>query len=479
MQEGAGRHAELTEWQEDLWQRHTGSRVVLVQVPAGWGRTTVLDQFEAQIAAREDAPVTIPIRIGGQNLPGEAALQAQALRDLLAPAVERQRAAELLGLDRVGGAVQLGLGAAGLFFSGLTAGLSFLVAGLAVGAAGKAWDDSPAGQDGALARAAREVAAVSVALPVVVILDDADSVDHGLAVTLAENLAARHDGQVLIIAIVNPCSSLAAALTDRSRFGLTEGLVHAAEADPDMGYQSRLGPARQLCPHLPDAAVRRIAQRTATFAEVFRVAAAPRLADLGQGDGGVLAVVDAAVDARLARLVPSREATVLAWAGGLAHARQAERALGILGAPRFDDDPDVRRLAVVGGRDVGQGVGRVVDCGQDRGKSVGVGGKVGGLTGEACVAAGGCPSRVAVGEPADPQDQVADLGSYRTHAGAFMDSGAEEVPFVGDRPPGGAGECQGPGAVVELRLDRGVKPETGSAPRETADDDFAAVSRDR
>jgi hypothetical protein len=37
------------------------------------------------------------------------------------------------------------------------------------------------------------------------------------------------------------------------------------------------------------------------------------------------------------------EAVVIAWAGGLAHTRQVERALGILPATRHDDDPDVRR----------------------------------------------------------------------------------------------------------------------------------------
>ena len=38
--------AELVEWWEDLWQAHTGSRVVLVRVPPGWGRSsTVLDRF--------------------------------------------------------------------------------------------------------------------------------------------------------------------------------------------------------------------------------------------------------------------------------------------------------------------------------------------------------------------------------------------------------------------------------------------------
>ena len=113
-----------------------------------------------------------------------------------------------------------------------------------------------------------------------------------------------------------------------------------------MGYESRLELARQLCPSLPDAAARRIAQRTATFAEVFTVAAAPRLADdraRAATRTRCVAVVDAAASGRLVRPAPSPEATVIAWAGGLVHARQADRALGILGATREEDDPDVRR----------------------------------------------------------------------------------------------------------------------------------------
>ena len=45
----------------------------------------------------------------------------------------------------------------------------------------------------------------------------------------------------------------------------------------------------------------------------------------------LLAVVDAVVSARLRRPDPSPEAVIIAWAGGLLHARQAARALGVLG----------------------------------------------------------------------------------------------------------------------------------------------------
>jgi tetratricopeptide (TPR) repeat protein len=355
----SSRHAELAgelvEWWEDLWQAHTGSRVVLVAVPPGWGRTTVLDRL-AEAADADDAPVTLIVRIEGQALRAletaglraqamARALQVQLLRADLDEAAEQHRAVERLGLDEPAGRAQLGLGVTNLFFSGLTAGISFLLAGLAVAAAGKAWDDSPAGQDGTLARTARAVAAVSVQAPVTVIVDDADCLDEGLAVTLVENLTARQGSQVLIIAVVDPGSALPAAFRSQVRRGLTSGLVCDAEADPDMGYEARLELARQLCPDLPDAGARRIAQRATTFAEVFTIAAAPRLAEIepSADEQAVRALVDAAASGRLTRPAPSMEATVIAWAGGLVHARQADRALGILGVTRTEGDPDVRR----------------------------------------------------------------------------------------------------------------------------------------
>jgi hypothetical protein len=84
---------------------------------------------------------------------------------------------------------------AGLFSSGLAAAASLLVASLAVTAAGNAWDGSPAGEYGAVARAARHLADVSVHIPAVVIIDDADGLDTGLALVLIRSLAGRPDGR--------------------------------------------------------------------------------------------------------------------------------------------------------------------------------------------------------------------------------------------------------------------------------------------
>jgi hypothetical protein len=350
MEGGAGRHGELAgeliEWWEDLWQRGMTSRVVLVAVPPGWGRTAVLDQL-AETAGGDDAPVTLIVRVNGRELPEEIGLQAAALRECLAGAAYPHRVAELLGMDRLGGSVQMGIGIAGLFVSGLAAGVGFLVAGLVAGAGGKAWDASPAGQDGAVARAARAVAATSARVPVVVIIDDADCLDEGLALAMIGNLAARQDGHVLVVAAVDPGGALKPALTGAARAGVAPGLVHVADADPDMGFGARSALARTLRPGLPEAAVRRIARGTVTFNDVFAVAAAPRLAEVGAAvdEAEIVAAVDTVLAARLdGPGPPSAEAVVIAWAGGLLHARQAARALAALGEQRVaGDDREVLR----------------------------------------------------------------------------------------------------------------------------------------
>ena len=152
---------ELTEWWEDLRDRGIGSRVVLVPVPRRWGRSRVLEEFRGAV---EDLDGPLALSISGTALAGRA-VQAQELREALTTAELGSRAARLLGLDTTAGEVQLGLGIGGLFASGLAAAVPLLLASLAVTAAGNAWDASPAGQQGAVARAARAVAAVSVPAP--------------------------------------------------------------------------------------------------------------------------------------------------------------------------------------------------------------------------------------------------------------------------------------------------------------------------
>ena len=265
--------AELAQWWDGLRLGGIGSHAVLLAGPAGWGRTTVLDQLPEII--RADAPIGLEVRINGRSLPDGPGLQAPALRDSLLGTEVRRQAAALLCRSRLRGAPRLGAGS--LLLAGLAGTISLLRAGLAAAAAGGVADDRPASENGAVARAARVVAAVSASAPALVVIDDADYLDPGLAVTMIENLIDHHDSQVLVVAAVDLGSDLAAALTSRARYGPTAGRVHRADADPRMGYQSRAELAGELRPHLTAAQAQQIARRTRTFAEIFAAARSERL----------------------------------------------------------------------------------------------------------------------------------------------------------------------------------------------------------
>lgn len=123
---------ELTEWWEDLRDRSTGSRVVLVPVPRRWGRSRVLEEFRGVV---EDLDGPLTFNISGAALAGRA-VQAQEMSEALTTAELGSYPARLLGLDTVAGEVQLGIGIGGLFASGLAAAVPLLLTSLAVTAAG-------------------------------------------------------------------------------------------------------------------------------------------------------------------------------------------------------------------------------------------------------------------------------------------------------------------------------------------------------
>jgi len=86
---------ELTEWWEDLRDRGTGSRVVLVPVPHGWGRSRLLEEFRG-VVEDLDGPLTFSINC--TPLAGRT-VQAQELREALTAVEPGSRAAQLLDLD--------------------------------------------------------------------------------------------------------------------------------------------------------------------------------------------------------------------------------------------------------------------------------------------------------------------------------------------------------------------------------------------
>jgi hypothetical protein len=268
-----GRHkeaaAELAQWWDGIRHSGVGSHAVLLVGPEGWGRSTVLVQLP-DLISRADAPICPLVRIDGRSLPREHGLQALAVRDGLLEADVRRQAAALLCRGRLRGAPRSGAGS--LLLSAIAGTISLLMAGLAAAAKGSLADDTPADANAAAARAAQVVAAVSASAPTLVVIDDADSLELSLAVTVIENLIDQHDSQVLVVAAVDLGSDVAAALTSRARYGPTAGRVHRADVDPRMGYQSRAELVAELNPHLSAAQTQQLARQTRTFGEIFAAA---------------------------------------------------------------------------------------------------------------------------------------------------------------------------------------------------------------
>ncbi|HUB37304.1 MAG TPA: hypothetical protein VMA72_00470 [Streptosporangiaceae bacterium] len=256
---------ELAQWWDGIRQGGIGSHAVLVAGPPGWGRSTVLDQLPEVIGAA-DSPMSLLVRIDGRSMPDGPGLQAQALRDRLLGAEVRRQAAALLCRSRQRGGR---LGSDRLLTAGMAGTISVALATLTAAAAGTATDERPAGENGAVARAARVVAAVSASTPTLVVIDDADYVEPGLAVTMIENLIDHYGSHVLVVAAIDLGSNLATALTSRARYGPTAGRVHRAAIDPRMGSRSRAELAGELSPYLTPAEAQQLARQNLTFAEIF------------------------------------------------------------------------------------------------------------------------------------------------------------------------------------------------------------------
>jgi AAA ATPase domain len=258
--------AELAQWWDGVRRGGVGSHVVLLVGPEGWGRSTVLGQLP-DIISEADVPAGALVRINGRSLPDEYVAQAAAVRDGLLGAEVRRQAAALLCRSRLRGAPRQRVGS--LLVSGIAGTISLLLAVLAAAAKGSPVDDSPADANSAAARAAQVVAAVSASAPILVLIDDADHLELSLALTVIENLIDQPDSQILVVAAADLGSDIAAALTSRARYGPTAGRVHRADADPRMGYQSRVELVGELNPHLTAAQVHRLALQTETFADIF------------------------------------------------------------------------------------------------------------------------------------------------------------------------------------------------------------------
>lgn len=245
--------AELAQWWDGVLDGADGSHAVLLVGPPGRGRSAILGELAGIVSqGGADAPASLTAQVSGGSLPAGPGQQADAVRDALLGAGIREQAAALLCRSRPRGSAWPG--GDSLLVSGIADTMRLLAAGLAAAAGGAAAQDLPAAEDGAAARAARVVAAVSASAAVAVIIDCADCLDPGLAVTVIENLIRDPRSRVLVVAAVDLGSDLAAALTSRARSGPTTGRVHRTAADPRRRHRSGAEPADGPGPHPGDGA---------------------------------------------------------------------------------------------------------------------------------------------------------------------------------------------------------------------------------
>ena len=144
---------ELSEWREDICAAGIGSRVALVEVPPGWGTTTVMEDFAVMVAGL-DGPVALSVSTGEVPSAGRA-VEAKALSDALLAPLGRSQLANLFGLDTPAGKTGLALGVGGLFVSGMGAQVALLLASLGATAAQMPGIPGRPGNRAVLARASR------------------------------------------------------------------------------------------------------------------------------------------------------------------------------------------------------------------------------------------------------------------------------------------------------------------------------------
>ncbi len=74
---------ELVEWWEDLHDCSTGSQLIRLTVPPGWGRTTVMDALEEQVRMDERRLGAV-LRLSGRQAPDGLTMQIAWLEGVLA-----------------------------------------------------------------------------------------------------------------------------------------------------------------------------------------------------------------------------------------------------------------------------------------------------------------------------------------------------------------------------------------------------------
>ena len=323
---------ELVEWWQDVSQRPVGPQAVLLEVPVGWGRSTVLQRFAATVEA-DDAAMAVVVRLSGAGVPAGVGLQAKVVIDAFEQIAPTGRAALLLDVESVGGWASLGANVAGAA-SVVLGTWGWLAAAIGVTAARKGYGVTTEGKVASVGALADRVARASTIVPILVVIDDLDGFGPVVAASLVERLCGRPDGKVLVAMATDPSSTTTRAVRDLGRTGLAEGRVSKVEVSASMGFEERLALVRTCSgADVSEPVCFEIATRTRTLGEVLTVAAMPGLADPMD-----LAGTDRIIAVALDRPPLSGAAGVVALAGGLIHRDQLAAILADLGIQQGQDD---------------------------------------------------------------------------------------------------------------------------------------------
>ncbi len=320
---------ELVEWWEDLHDCSTGSQLVSLIVPSGWGRSTVLDVLADRIARDESRPGKI-LRLAGLEAPHGLPMQVAWLTGVL----EEQgclQVRRVLGLHRTEGVTEAGLDLLGLF--GLVTGLPALLAGLPasllLNVAASTRDRVESGQLAKVARLAHGLASFSRNLPLAILIDDAELLDPRLVERLLFTLLDHIHSDVLAIVAITPDSAAVARFTPPERYGPRWDRIAGVDADPSMDISARRRLIEALRADWPPDAIDRLAARSRSYADVWAVLDLPGAADvpLAGSNDEQLRLVDSLSRHVIEPGPPPPAARALAWAGGQMHHAQLTAAV--------------------------------------------------------------------------------------------------------------------------------------------------------
>jgi len=321
--------AELVEWWEDITIGGIGSGIVVVPVPAGWGRTALLDSFVRRVES--DQRSSVLLRIDGLDTPPGPGPLAAWLGDRSSGDRLLALARQMFGFDRPEAFAALSIEIAGQTIIPILGGPLGLVITVGLGAESVLRNTLFPDPPGRATRVGNRLARTSMQGPVTVVIDDAEALDVDVADGFVSGLLDRAGGHVLVVLAADPDCELLSRLKGPNRMDRVGDRVFSVEVpDAAMRPEDRRRVGVSLVPDWPTAAVDRLILRTRTFNEVRKVTSARGAADIADSPDAV-AAVDRLVEALIPLTADSRAAVVVAWCGGVLHPDQLQAALEVAG----------------------------------------------------------------------------------------------------------------------------------------------------